>query len=96
MKHFYLLGICLLWSFVLPAQNPTISGYIYDSESNEQLIGANVYDLISQKGSISNSYGYYSLSPPSDQVDLEFSYIGYSSKSITIDLKQDTIIDIYL
>ena len=96
MKHFYLLGICLLWSFVLPAQNPTISGYIYDSESNEQLIGANVYDLISQKGSISNSYGYYSLSLPSAQVDLEFSYIGYSSKSITIDLKQDTIIDIYL
>ena len=39
----------------------TLSGYIDAAESGEKLIGATIYDLISKKGTITNDYGFYSL-----------------------------------
>ena len=44
------------------AQNKhTISGIISDAASNETLIGVNVYFPNLQKGTITNAYGFYSI-----------------------------------
>jgi len=58
----------------------TLSGYIDAAESGEKLIGATVYDLHSKKGTITNDYGFYSLTVPADSIKIKVSYIGYESQ----------------
>ena len=93
--------LLLLWIFLsinlLHAQEKrTISGYISDAETGEMLIGANVYDFKAQAGTISNTYGFYSITLPEDSVYLSISYIGYQPKTFALDLKEDVKLDIAL
>jgi len=67
----------------------TISGYVQDGESGEKLIGANVYDADTYEGSITNTYGFFSISLPAGIKNITFSYIGYEDQSISIDLSAD-------
>jgi len=64
-------------SEVKPAEVFTISGYVKDRESDEVLIGASVYIPSTGEGTITNAYGFYSLSPASRPTVLVCSYIGY-------------------
>jgi len=64
-----------------------------DSETGEKLIGANIFEKNSLQGNVSNTYGFYSLTLPAGDVDLEVSYIGFSNQSMTFDLKKDTTIN---
>ena len=76
--------ICLIVTVcVAKAQTPsyTISGTITDAASGEVLIGATVYDYLSGKGTTANSYGFYSLTLPSDSVKLRYAYVGYEAQS---------------
>ena len=73
----------LLLCFVLPVTaQTTFSGYIADAETKENLISATVYALPSEKGVLSNTYGFFSLEVPAttDTVKLIFSYVGYKPK----------------
>ncbi len=74
----------------------TISGYIEDESSGEKLIAANVIDLKGLDGNTSNTYGFYSLTLPSDSVYLSFSYIGYQTKVVPLFLDKDLTINIKL
>lgn len=80
----------------MTAQNYTINGYIKDAQSGEELISANVFDFGSNKGTVSNTYGFYSISLEKDSVFLEISYIGYESKSFAIFLDKDIQLNIDL
>ncbi len=72
------------WSFPcfyrwgLAGQNYTFSGYVQDRSSGEKLIAATVYDLHSGKGTSANEYGFYSLTLPAGELQLQVSYVGYS------------------
>lgn len=57
----------------------TVSGYITDRETGESLIGTNVYDFYSQRGTVSNEYGFFSLQLPAGLALLRLSYLGYES-----------------
>ncbi len=74
----------------------TISGYISDGSSKETLIGANVFDKLSNKGIVSNNYGFYSLSLPVGEVVLSASYVGYAMDDIAFTLTKDTVIPIVM
>ena len=78
------------------AQTYTISGFIEDAETSEKLISANVFDYNSAKGTVSNTYGFYSISLKKDSVYLELSYIGYESKKLALYLDQDISLNIQL
>jgi len=78
------------------AQKYTISGYISDQETGEQLIAANVLEQKSAAGAITNTYGFFSLTLPRDSVILSFSYIGYEAQTIALLLNEDKIINIKL
>ena len=54
----------------------TISGFIYDRESHESLISANIIDLVTGQGTVSNSFGFYSISLPPGKISLHPSYVG--------------------
>ncbi|MFN4233659.1 MAG: TonB-dependent receptor [Bacteroidia bacterium] len=88
--------VSLLFSIVLFAQKRTVSGYIEDARSAEKLIGANVYDKSSYKGTSTNVYGFFSITLPSDSFELIFSYVGYQPQILKFNLFKDTIITIRL
>ena len=67
----------------------TISGYMKDSESDEILIGATVIIDGKPIGTVSNAYGFYSLTLPAGNYLLKYSYIGYKSKTISIKLNKN-------
>ncbi len=78
-------------------QNITVSGYITDDSNGEALISANVYCDVYQSGTVSNTYGFYSLTlARSESLTLTFSYIGFDSKTITIPFTENQIININL
>ena len=88
-----LLGVQALYG---QDQRVTLSGFVTDAESGEALIGANLYVPARQAGTITNDYGFYSLTLPADSVYLRISYLGYQARSFAIDLRRDLDFDIEL
>jgi len=69
----------VLQSIALPPAI-TLSGYIKDSRTGESLIGASMTLPGTGMGTVSNNYGFYSITiPPSDTLKLEISYVGYKT-----------------
>lgn len=77
-------------------RNITVSGFVYEKGSRETLIAANVFDRPSQKGAVSNNFGFYSLSIPAGSVALRASYVGYTSQECVFDAAADTVIHFFL
>ncbi|MCW3787312.1 TonB-dependent receptor [Marinilabiliaceae bacterium AAT] len=84
--------------FTVRAQNKfSISGSITDSGNGETLIGTTVY-LKEQPtlGTITNAYGFYSISAPEDDYTLVVSFIGYENYEKEIHLTSDLRMDVAL
>ncbi len=95
MKNtFFISFILLVFSTITFSQNFTVSGHITDSKNGETIINATVFDKITYKGCVSNTYGYYSITLPKGAVNLVYSYVGYSPQSRIINLRKDTVINI--
>ena len=56
LRWFY--SLLLLISYPGFTQDYTVSGFIEDFETGEKLINANIYSSETQKGTISNNYGF--------------------------------------
>jgi hypothetical protein len=67
----------------------TISGSIRDSLTGEVLIGASVSISELHSGCITNAYGFYSLTVPSGDYNVNYSYIGFSQKTVHVRLNSD-------
>ena len=76
--------------------NATLSGYIRDAENGEELIGATVYESKSAVGAASNVYGFYSISMPVGEYEFTYSFVGYESKKITVNLSSNQTINVEL
>jgi len=74
----------------------TISGYVRDSLSGEVMIGANIYDKISGKGTSTNGYGFFSITLAQGKYQMYFSLLGYQTKAININLNQDKTVQVNL
>ncbi|MBL6964493.1 MAG: TonB-dependent receptor [Bacteroidetes bacterium] len=97
MRKYLILLFLMLSTFLSPAQKKyTISGYLYDSESGEKLIGANVYDQHRLMGTTSNTYGFFSLTLATDTYNLVFSYLGYGAEIKRFILKKDITLNVKL
>ncbi len=99
MNRILLICVLLLGSmFTVRAQNKfSISGSISDSENGETLIGATVY--LKEKptlGTITNAYGFYSISAPDDHYTLIVSFMGYENYVQEIHMTSDLRIDVDL
>jgi hypothetical protein len=77
-------------------KNTPISGYVNDKETGESLIGVNVIWKEKFQGTTSNTYGFFSLTLPEGEVNIDFSYIGYELTSKTINLNKDIRLNIEL
>jgi outer membrane receptor protein involved in Fe transport len=77
------------------AQNVTLSGYIKDAANGEELINASIVNE-SFQGTITNIYGFYSLTLPEGKYTFTVSYIGYESIVKTLTLKESQTLDFEL
>src|SRR5579862_6814423 len=68
----------------------TISGTIKEGKTGESLIGASVYLLeLPKSATLSNAYGFYSITAPAGHYTLIISFSGFTTDSIQIDLNKD-------
>ncbi len=96
MKLLVSLLFFLITSLGGVAQNFTISGYLTDGSSGEELIGAALYVQEKERGTTSNVYGFYSLSLPEGSYTLTYSFVGYNTLTRQIELNKDQTLNIEL
>jgi CarboxypepD_reg-like domain/TonB-dependent Receptor Plug Domain len=78
-----------------PPKSVTISGFIRDARTGETLTGAIVYPKeLPTIGITSNSYGYFSLTLPVGTYSLIVQFLGYKTKIIPMELKENTKISV--
>lgn len=73
-----------------------VYGLITDGESGERLIGAALQSLGRPGGTLTNEYGFYSLSARGGRGKIRVSYVGYQPKELDFVLRSDTLIDLSL
>ncbi len=81
--------IALILSISVFSQKYTLSGYIKDASSGEDMIGAGILIKELKQGTITNTYGYFSISLPKGTYTVEISFIGYNNIVKTIKLDKD-------
>lgn len=97
MKKIYVaLFVLLGFAARSQEQKATISGYVSDVATGEKLINANIYDPESLNGTISNEYGFYSLTVPVGETALQYSFVGYETIRVELDLQKDTVFNMAL
>ncbi|MBI5217623.1 MAG: TonB-dependent receptor [Bacteroidia bacterium] len=97
-SELFIFIILFLLNISAFAQNKfTISGYVKDERTGEELIGATVFiKELSATGASANAYGFYSITIPEGNYTVAAQYVGYEAKSVTIKLKQNTKLDFIL
>jgi hypothetical protein len=74
----------------------TINGYVRDEWSGEILIGVTVYCSELKTGTVTNMYGYYSLSLIPGKYIIRYSYMGFTPQEKEIQLDDNMTVDINL
>ncbi len=99
---------CLLFFLLFPAiicwagnpetseRLPVVSGYVRDAQSGELLIGATVYNYEKKDGTISNFYGFYSLSMEQGEHTLVFAFLGYKTMEMKVKVTADLALNVEL
>lgn len=81
-------GLFLILNLGVFAQEKyTISGNLNDAENGEGLIGASVKVADQAKGTVTNVYGFYSLTLPKGTYKILYSYLGFETitKEVVLD-----------
>ncbi|MCB8999042.1 MAG: TonB-dependent receptor [Bacteroidales bacterium] len=79
-----------------PPVSYSISGHVSDAATGEVLIAANVYIRELGSGSVTNAYGYYSITLASGSYSIGVSYVGYQSFEKKILLTENQVLNIEL
>ena len=87
----FTLFACTTWA----QKKYTISGHITNA-SGEELIGATIYEKNSKLGTATNTYGFYSLTLPEGEYEIEYSYMGMETQDQKIKLTENLKINIKL
>jgi len=81
---------------IIPKKPVTISGYIRDKRTGEDLIGAACYIKELASGTVSNVYGFYSLTIPSGNYTISYSFLGNKTQTSVFEINDDQSINIEL
>ncbi|MFN8208102.1 MAG: carboxypeptidase-like regulatory domain-containing protein [Bacteroidales bacterium] len=92
-KYIIILFLFFIKTNYLIAQNITISGEIHDKATGELLSNVSIIQNNSEVGTISNSYGFFSIQVSRGKQILTASHIGYNDLAITISVESDTVIN---
>lgn len=73
-------------------QTVSISGYVRDAKTGEELIGATIAIPALEKGTYSNEYGFYSLDIPDGKHEIIVRYPSYNNITLLVNFTKDTSI----
>lgn len=96
MKLTYLLGLLMIVATAKAQQTYTISGAIKSKQTGETLIGASIKVLNKQTGTVSNEYGFFSITLPKGTYSIEVSAIGMQPDTREIILDKNTTLTVTL
>ena len=96
MKKIFLLVIFLVSLNINSQNNFTLSGYVLDSQTNELVIGASVIIDELNIGTITNSYGFFSITVKEGNYSVKTQNLGYKDDLQIISLNKNIILNIYL
>ena len=92
-----LFPVILFFATESLGQKYTISGIVRDADSGEVLIGASIHALSFATGTVSNRYGFYSLTlPQSDSTTIAYTFIGFEPQVKKVYLDDNLRLDIDL
>jgi hypothetical protein len=74
----------------------TLSGFVKEKGSEELLLGASIAIPALKTGTVTNNYGFYSLTLPAGEYELVVTYIGYKPKAFKINLNANIENNIWL
>ncbi|PZX94237.1 hypothetical protein DOS84_06335 [Flavobacterium aquariorum] len=100
-KIIYLLTLTLLLFFSsmysqdtsgseLAKQKFTLSGTVSDAKSNESIIGVTIYIPELKTGTTTNEYGFYSITIPQGNYEVQVSYVSFQTVIENINLDKNT------
>jgi hypothetical protein len=89
-KHSFLFTFLLITISSFAQDKFTLSGIITDSKTNETLIGVNVYIPEIKSATRTNEYGFYSITLPEGNYNIEISYIGFQTITKNVILLEST------
>ncbi|WP_026473078.1 TonB-dependent receptor [Alkaliflexus imshenetskii] len=75
---------------------PVVSGYIRDARTGETLIGATLHIRDTNRGAVSNPYGFYSLAVNRGEVIMMFTFLGYEPVEKRLTVTSDLSMNIEL
>ena len=90
---------CLLLFYpllCLSQQKYTLSGTVYEANSNETMIGVSLIIPELNTGAITNEYGFYSLTLPKGTYQVQIQYMGFGDQRTEIVLDRNSKIDFRL
>ena len=93
-----ILSICFILQSLLSfsQEKVTLSGIVIDAKNNESLIGVVIEIPTLKISTITNEYGFFSLTVPKGFYNLQVSTIGYETKIIEISLQENSKLTIEL
>ncbi len=96
--HYKVIGnqVSLYKTSKTERRNYTVSGYVKDAQTGEALIGATVFLPETRKGLSTNEYGFFSITLSGSIQKIRFSFIGYRTEILTIDLSLDQSMQVLL
>ncbi|QNL51802.1 TonB-dependent receptor [Olivibacter sp. SDN3] len=97
-RYITLLFLALISLPAASQQKITISGHIKDHATGEALIGATIQVQMQGKkvSTLSNAYGFYSLTVPVGSNDLVARFVGFIEQQLTVNLQADTLLNFQL
>lgn len=89
IKYFLFSAFTFLSCAVLAQEKVTFNGYVKDIQNGEELIGVSVYIPQLKAGTVTNVYGFYSITVAKGTYDIQFSFIGYKPTVLNVALSAD-------
>ncbi len=94
MKIHIILFLLLFAHASIAQKRMVLSGFVKEKSSKELLIGASIAIPKYKTGTLTNAYGFYSISLPADTFEVVVSYVGFTPKAYRVDLRTDTELNI--
>ncbi|MGB5983112.1 MAG: TonB-dependent receptor [Nonlabens sp.] len=95
MKNHIILGFVFVLAFAKAySQKATLSGTVSEKSTGETMLNVNVIFPEISAGTISNEYGFYSITVPVGTYKIQFTSLGYATLERTVELNENTKLDI--
>jgi hypothetical protein len=97
LKNLILLCLFTVLAFAKAySQKATLSGTVIENSTGETMLNVNVIITEMKTGTITNEYGYYSITLPTGEYTVQYSSIGYATLEKKISLTENIKLDIFM